>query len=168
VRYGFDIPLMVFDVESCGLHGEGFAVGWAVMGGGRLMADGIAVAPAPERIEWVEENVMPVLPQPTHRTTRELRDEFWQIWLAWRERGAFLAADVPWPVEARFLARCVDDSAERYWCGPYPLIDIASLRLAVGLDPFATVERTPFEEPMHNPLADARQSARLALEVLAR
>jgi hypothetical protein len=78
-----------------------------------------------------------------------------------------LAADCAWPVEARFLAACVDDQPEqRAWEGPYPLIDIASVRLAAGLDPLATVERLPSEMPAHDPLADARQSARLLIEAL--
>lgn len=158
---------LVFDVESCGLHGEGFAVGWAVVGpAGQLLANGIAVAPPPARLEWLEENVMPHLPAPTEATTRAIRDCFWTVWDHWRDRGARLAADVPWPVEARFLSDCIADDGGREWTGPYPLIDIASVRLAVGLDPLGEEARLPMELPKHNPLADARQSARLLIEAL--
>jgi hypothetical protein len=74
---------------------------------------------------------------------------------------------VPWPVEAHFLSECVADRPqEREWQGPYPLLDVASVRLAAGLDPLATVDRLPSELPAHDPLADSRQSARLLVEAL--
>lgn len=169
------VTYLVFDVESAGLHGEGFAVGWVVVtASGKTLADGIAVSgtafalPSPLPL-WVQENVLPALPRATHATEREVRAKFWEAWEHWREEGALLAADVAWPVEARFLAMCVDDApTTRAWSGPYPLIDIASVRLAKGLDPLAEVERLPSERPAHNPLADARQSARLLIEALAR
>lgn len=168
-------PFVVFDVESDGLHGEGFAVGWAVVeldpvgGVPILLADGIAVGPAPQSNGWIRENVLPHLPTPTHADRRSVRDAFWQVWEHWREEGARLAADVAWPVEARFLAACVDDApATRSWGGPYPLIDISSVRLAAGLDPLGEEVRLPPELPAHNPLADARQSSRLLTEALRR
>jgi hypothetical protein len=40
--------------------------------------------------------------------------------------------------------------------------------LSAGMNPLATYDRTPSELPRHNPLADARQSARLLSEALAR
>ena len=161
---------MVFDVESIGLHGEGFAVGWTVVRelGKTPLAEGIAVSRTDDPLpQWVVENVLPHLPAPTHDTARKVRDAFWAVWARWREEGARLAADVAWPVEARFLAACVDDDpAAREWSGPYPLIDISSVCLAVGHDSLAADERWPSELPVHNPLADARQSARLLLEAL--
>src|SRR5262249_27803998 len=157
---------LVFDVESARLHGEGFAVGWVVVeadgvdGVPILWEDGIAIAPAPECSAWVRETILPHLPGPTHPDARALRDTFWATWESWKGRGALLAADVDWPVEARFLAACVDDDPEaREWGGPYPLIDIASVRLGAGLDPLGDEARLPEELPAHNPLADARLSA---------
>lgn len=184
---------MVFDVESVGLHGEGFSVGWVVVDefGAVLKDDEVnddsafdqpaeylgycfpeSVRGTPKGREWVEKNWKPVsqplddfklLPCPF-----DLRAEFWEAWQYWRGKGATLAADVPWPVEARFLSDCVADRPEeREWQGPYPLIDIASVRLAAGLDPLANEERRPDELPIHDALADARQSARLLAEALA-
>jgi len=172
----------VFDVESVGLHGEGFAVGWSVIqvkqDGHRLRwhesAHGyeachhdVAQGNRSDRA-WIVEHVVPHLEAVnTSATPEQVRQRFWKAWLHWKERGAQLAADVAWPVEARFLNTCIDDApASRTWEGPYPLIDIASVRLAVGLDPLGTEERRGDELPAHNPLADARQSARLLVEAL--
>lgn len=164
---------MVFDVESVGLHGEGFAVAWVVVdrSGNRVAQAAYSCDPGqvrgdPDGLAWVAENVTvpPVghLAHPAH-----VRDEFWRAWIYARERGATLWADCCWPVEARFLAACVDDDrASRTWEGPYPLHDVATLRLAAGSDPLATVDRVPDELPAHNPLNDARQSARLLIEAL--
>lgn len=166
---------MVFDVESVGLHGEGFAVAWVVVDrqGKRVATACYSCAPAAAAgddagREWVAENVH-VPPVGLCRSPRHVRDEFWRAWAFAKQepRGATLWADCCWPVEARFLAACVDDDPEaRRWDGPYPLHDIATLRLAAGFDPLATVGREADELPAHDPLMDARQSARLLIEAL--
>lgn len=163
----------VFDVESVGLHGDAFAVGYVVVSpdGTEHDAGCLHVPPGAARgadtdREWVKRNVQ-VQGPPTARTLAHLRDAFWDAWRRWADQGAWMAADVAWPVEARFLARCVDDANGRDWLGPYPLLDIASVRFARGLDALGTEERREDEQPAHNPLADARQSARLLLEALA-
>jgi hypothetical protein len=165
---------MVFDVESVGLHGEGFAVAWVVVD---RSGEGVASAAYScdpslavgddEGREWVAENVT-VPPAGRKRHPAHVRDEFWRAWEDARSRGATLWAECCWPVEANFLSACVaDDPGARRWAGPYPLHDVASVRLAAGLDPLATVDRLPDELPAHNPLADARQSARLLIEALS-
>lgn len=163
---------MVFDVESVGLHGGAFAVGWVVVDReGRERSSGCCSIPpnhvhgSVQNRQWIAENV-PTMKR-THQWLSHMRTEFWNAWLGWKARGAVLVADCPWPVEARFLADCVDDNVdEREWEGPYPLIDVASVMLAAGRDPLATHERRPSELPAHDPLADARQSARLLIEAL--
>jgi hypothetical protein len=176
---------MVFDVESVGLHGEGFAVGWVVVDrAGKELGEGRSDC-YPERArggrdgrDWVAANV-------PHRycldryTPAHVRDAFWSSWLEWKAKGATLAAECPWPVEARFLAACVDDAipsvcgerpddGPRGWDGPYPLVDVSSVRLAAGFNPVGIFERLPSELPAHDPVADARQSARLLIEALDR
>lgn len=161
---------MVFDVESVGLHGEGFAVGWVVVqddgeevGSGRYACPPAEAEGTEEGRAWVQAHV-PAFSL-LEENTWGVRCAFWEAWLDWRAQGALLVADCAWPVEARFLAACVDDlPGMREWDGPYPLHDVATLRLAAGLDPLATVDRLPTELPQHDPLADARQSARLWLE----
>lgn len=164
---------MVFDVESVGLHGEGFAVAFVVVTAdgdeldrARFACDPNFAQGSSEDRRWIAENIPPI--PVTHPTPHHVRDAFWSAWQVLKARGAVLVADCAWPVEARFLAACVDDYPSSHkWGGPYPLHDVATARLAAGLDPLATTDRLPSEEPKHDPLADARQSARLFLEALA-
>lgn len=168
-------PYMVFDVESIGLHGEGFAVGYVVVDGDGKELEARLLHCDPDKAcgtginrKWIAENV-PVL-NPDHGICTDpmvMRQAFWMYWQYWKERGVTLWAGCAWPVEARFLAQCVgDDIAAGEWQGPYPLHEIATLALACGHDPTATVERLPDELPAHNPLNDARQSARLLVQYL--
>jgi hypothetical protein len=162
----------VFDVESVGLHGEGFAVGFLVrdregnaLDAGRFSCPVNAARGSRDSFAWVEANI-PKL-EPTHTAPWLVRAAFWRRWMEWKAKGAVLVADCAWPVEARFLADCVDDNpGEREWQGPYPLHDLASILLTLGSDPLAKRERLPEELPEHDPLCDARQSARLLHEAL--
>lgn len=169
----------VFDVESLGLHGEGFAVG-----GGLYLANGAAQwefryacpveecsgkAVGVEDRTWVKENI-PVL-EITHRSLVAMRSEFWAQWVKARQANvnAEMAVDCGWPVEHNFLRACVHDSfLDRKVWGPYPLHEISSYLAAAGCDPVGTYEREPSEMPIHDPLADARQSARLFADALQR
>ena len=174
----------VFDVESVGLHGHAIAVGWCVLNAetGEISSPG-SVRISSSSVEWtrafnaaklsdaqwVRANVIHNISDIKNvvGSGGEMRRTFWTAWEFWKAAGALMAADVAWPVEARFLMQCTLYSGELQ-DGPYPLIDIASVRLAAGLDPLATEERdhTAGETPAHNPLADARQSARLLREGL--
>lgn len=169
------IPFFVFDVESVGLHGEGFAVAGGISIGGVLQEEFCYSCPPEEAtgnsedLDWVKDNV-PVL-DITHRTPKLLRAAFWRRYTAAKENhpGLIMAAECGWPVEAGFLARCIyDEMPARKWEGPYPFHEIATYMLAAGMDPMATYNRTPSELPKHHPLADARQSARLLHEAMTR
>jgi hypothetical protein len=164
---------MVIDCESIGLHGETFAVGWVVVReDGEELSQGILACDPHHAVgdedgwAWVIQNVPSnVFALGSCSRPSELRSLFWTQWQFWKEQGATLAADVPWPVEARFLIDCIRDDSRRTWEGPYPLIDIASYRAARGFDPLGTYDRRgELENPLHHPQADARQSARLLLE----
>lgn len=162
---------MVFDCESIGLHGETFAVGHVVITADGNQVGGTRYACPPHRAQgeqegraWVAENCPPI--EETHFRPKAVRDAFWKDWLYWKERGAVLIADCAWPVEAGFLMECIaDDPDRRAWQGPYPLHELASFMVAAGMDPHATYERLP-DEPMHDPLGDAKQSARLLMQAL--
>jgi hypothetical protein len=164
-------PFFVFDVESIGLHGQAFAVA-----GGIYTRDGNTLrefafhcfrcradGELSDR-EWVEKNVTTSDLSAFVECPRDVRAMFWRVWMDAKETypGITMAVECGWPVEARFLNACIDDDrGERNWSGPYPMHEIASIMLAAGMDPMATYERLPNELPAHEPLADARQSARL-------
>jgi hypothetical protein len=169
---------MVFDVESIGLHGEGYAVAWVVIDrtGQELEArrescPTDAASGYDSGRNWVRNNCPPL--PPTQMTPAQIRQEFWAAWTRWKARGAMLIADCGWPVEARFLAACVDDvrpvqrggramaEGTRDFGGPYPLHELASVMVGAGMNSWERPRRLPEELPEHDPLADARYSARL-------
>jgi hypothetical protein len=157
----------VFDVESIGLHGEPFAVGWTVIDSVGAEIDFGRIAIPPEMAhgddddsEWCRANI-PAIPA-THMSMKAMLVDFWSQWMKWKEKGALMFAECAWPVEAKFLAMCIGvDYPRNKWEGPYPFHDVASVMLSSGMNPMANYERTESEMPKHCPLADARQSARL-------
>lgn len=161
----------VFDVESIGIHGEGFAVGYVVIGQIGMLEEGkfacnpvLAEGDLDDR-GWVAKHVPPIASNCPNMEA--VRWAFLNRWLEWKERGAVMIADFGWPVEARFLASMIDlDRHKLKWQGPYPLFDLGSILLAKGQDAHATHGRRPDELPEHDPLCDARQSARLLIENL--
>jgi hypothetical protein len=165
---------MIFDCEAVGLHGETFSCGYVVIdrAGQEVAHGGFACDPAyADGTETDRAWVKSQAPVPSFGYNRAapiyVRYAFWGVWQEWRKQGAVLVADCAWPVETRFLAACVADShIDRQWVAPYPLHEIATARMLAGFDPLATLDRLPNELPQHDPLADARQSARLWLEAL--
>ena len=159
---------LVFDVESVGLHGEGFAVGYVVVDdagteyGSRLYACPSTKATGTmDGRHWVAEHV-PVLDTKFNNPVA-IRTRFWTDWVYWKEQGALLVADYAWPVETNFLSACVaDDPGSRTWQGPYPLHEVASFMVVQGLDPDQGLPRNA----EHHPLEDARHSARRLLLAL--
>ena len=165
----------VFDVESVGLHGEGFAVAGGVYCNGAPRSEFRFCCPLDEAEgddadrEWVKANV-PVM-EITHRDASGIREAFWREWMTAKSTypEIKMAGECIWPVEAGFVARCIYQHKDsRNWEGPYPFHEIASIMLAAGMDPMATYERQESEKPAHDPLADARLSARLLSEALRR
>ena len=162
----------VFDVESIGLHGEGFAFGYVVVDeSGHELESGLfsthsnGAAGTADSHKWVKENIPPL--EINCISTQMLRTIFWDIWQSWKADGAQLVTDCGWPVEANFLSGCVADYPdEREWEGPYPLLDVSSVLLAAGKNPVGSYPRLENELPAHNPLNDARQSARILIECL--
>jgi hypothetical protein len=163
--------LFVFDVESIGLYGEGFAVGYVVTTRERkLIEEGCfacdldrAIGLDEESRQWIGKNVK--IPMYDCVAPWIVREKFWEVLLRYRDTCLFFA-DCCYPVETNFLAACVKiDSPGRQWLAPYPLYDIAIIRAALGFDPLTTLPRLENELPKHNPLADARQSARILLDI---
>lgn len=168
-----DSAYFIFDVESVGLHGEGFAVAGGVYIEGACQYGFQYCCPIDEAEgadsdrEWVKSNV-PVM-EITHRTPEGVREAFWGQWIKAKDQypGICMAGECIWPVEAGFVARCIyQDKDVRNWSGPYPFHEIASVMLAAGMDPMATYERTLSEMPPHNPWGDSVLSARLLFTAL--
>jgi hypothetical protein len=175
-------PGIVFDVESVGVHGRPFIVAWAVVRDGDISEQGYSSfdpsihGPELDKGElpdtyhdwaWMEKNVFPNLPPPTCDSPLAMRQAFWQVWMQLKEDedDVWMAAEVPWPIESKFLSQCIaDDFPARRWLGPYPLLDIATIRMGLG-HPFASEEKRLLNElPLHDPRADVRQSWRLLRE----
>ena len=164
-------PFFIFDVESIGLHGQAFAVAGGIYDRKGTALHEFSYHCHPDRAdgelsdrEWVMANVSQGTASRGQIDPRGVRNAFWKEWVKAKETwpGITMAVECGWPVEARFLNACIDDDkGERNWSGPYPMHEIATIMLAAGMDPMATYDRLPSELPVHEPLADARQSARL-------
>jgi hypothetical protein len=163
----------VFDVESVGLHGEGFSVGWVVVNSktketleeGCFYTNPVQCSGSSKDLKWVTKNIQPL--KSTHSSAKNLREAFWQKWKYWKNKGALAVADCRWPVEARFFLDCINDKKEERNCdGPYPFICIGSVLFVLGYNPIGTYERKENELPEHNALNDARQSARIFLDLI--
>lgn len=164
---------LVIDVESMGLYGEPFAVGWVLVDskGSELdcgylgYPDGYAVGSLRDR-EWVEQYVVPTLPECNTSSFTELCKKFGHKLNQYQQDYLFLAvwADCMFPVETNFFAAL--NGMEVYCDNPYPIHEIATVLFLTGKNPLEYFPRLENELPAHNPLNDARQSARLLIEAL--
>ena len=168
-------PFFVFDVECIGIHGECFAVAGGVYIEGAAQHEFRFCCPAEEAEgtdddrAWVKANI-PAM-KITNRFPADVRDAFWAEWVKAKRQypTITMAGECLWPMEAGFVSQCVsDDKGARNWGGPYPFHEIASIMLSAGMDPMKEYERKPSEFPAHDPLADARLSARLLATALRR
>ena len=162
--------LLSIDVESNGLHGAAFAVGAVLIrADGKVLDEFQGRCPIEgEADTWVQKNVlkpMQAVPE-NYDDAIKMREAFWAWYKPAKEKADYVLFDNGYPVEARFLLSLQDDDLEgRYWDHPYPVIDLASLLLQVGVKPLAV--RYQFvsdllpegENQQHNPRWDAFVSA---------
>lgn len=172
--------LFVFDVESIGLYGDGFAFGYVVLDTvslqtvteGGAYCDPFYAGGYYEARQWVAENVST---EGLRRISslQELRRDFWEkVWTPLADSSVMMA-DCPVPVEANFITACMRDvvgvnNSSHFAQSPYPVLDIASVLFACGVNPLSNFPRASDELPEHHPLMDARQSARVLREVVQR
>lgn len=164
---------LVIDVESIGLYGEAFAVAGVIMSCNKIIEE-FLFACNPEvakgtisNREWITKNVQLSYSDFNCSSTIQLRYLFWNKFIELKNKypELIICGECIYPVEANFFAQCIkDDEQNREWEGPYPLHDISSMIFMTGVDPLQKVERIENELPEHNPLADARQSARLLMK----
>lgn len=198
---------LVFDCESVGLHGEAFAVGYVLLLGEQIIDESWAYCPPSrargtregrdwvrEHCPWAEQGLSEPIRQehklpPGRRflSPGELGSWFWDRWLEQRDQGAELWADVPWPVEARFLIDVIEAAREgrsnpaeygmvvssppsaRETQGPYPLFDVRTYveALVSGRPEVegSAAEGVDATVLVHHPIADARVSVQRLLRV---
>ncbi len=176
-----------FDVESDGLFGKPFAVGWVIVDekGEELEADYLGcphMFMMPEDA-WVVENVLPALPDfklsaPERFDWANCHHDYDMLllfWAAWTKAkkdypGIVMVTDCPFPVEAGFLLTVVKEHRPKITMedSPYPIIDVATAIVMLRGDPVEEYERLDTELPKHNPVCDARQSVRIFLDCLSR
>lgn len=158
---------MSLDVEAIGLHGEAFAYGYVVIDrAGNVLEQRQAACPREnacgdiESRMWVDQNVPHI--EPTVKYHHDLLNDFWLQWERLSAEGVAIVSDCGWPVETNFLSACIKVLPEtRSFKGPYPMYDLTSVLMILGQNPLGTYARLPEELPAHNPLNDARQSARI-------
>lgn len=159
--------IFVFDVESDGLYGEGFAFGAVVMDPrGNELAALQACCLEGVQEKWVQENVLPHLQDMPQVSSRALvRQLFWDFYMQWKDKCRIFG-DVIYPVEAEFMRRCVLDH-RAVWDGPFPLLDVSAVMLACGYDPLTDgMLFTQISGQAHHPLFDARVSAHKLLRLI--
>lgn len=158
-----------FDAETDGLYGEAFAIAAIVMDDAGTVLDSFSgmADVASVQDEWTLQNCVPYLGNlPAYRSRRELRGAFWAFYLKYREQ-CVIVSDVPFPVEAQLMRQCVEADAQNTFLGPYPLIDVASVFYARGLDPLTDrLAYSGYAGERHDPLTDATASALCLIKLM--
>lgn len=119
---------------------------------------------------WVQKNVFPILGdyKPLDSET-ELLEYTWQMWEKWKE-SCYVVADVPFPVENRLFQKSIQNAlAERKMKGPFPMLDLASIIFAKGIDPLKSrYELLGISDNynQHNALEDVRIAARVFFKLM--
>jgi len=164
------MKFLCFDAESDGLYGDIFAIGAVVIDGDKEIDNFNGFSQISNVTDkWVIQNVLPFIKDMKEYDTRyELRQKFWEFYMEYKE-DCLIVADCPYPVEYNLLKQCVEDNYDdRKWLGPYPIIDVASVLFSKGIDPLKErIEIIGKERTIkHNPLEDARISARVLIDIL--
>ena len=163
--------LVSIDAESLGLYGQIFAVGAVVYENNIEIKSFYAGCDISEHhdhpsYEWLNHNVIPHLPAPTHRNKQDVIDAFWEFYQECRSLpNVKFISDCGTPVEAFLFRTAVNNKLQsRIFSAPYPLHELGTLLFATGQEPIGVYSRLENELPAHNPVNDARQSGRLWIE----
>ena len=175
--------ILSLDVESMGLYGTPFSYGYVLANldgkvleeryvfSSKSLSDAIELVSISDFTQeaksysWVFENVLMVANQPNSddNIINCFVEDYLTILDKYNNYSIYLLADHPYPVETNFLNSVllninsnVDIDIMKY--SPYPLLDLANLRMSRGLEP--EFERLDNELPKHHPLMDARQTLR--------
>lgn len=171
----------VFDVEKEGLAGSPFAFGAVLLDSGFNEIECFYQGTKPiyemitkeEDMVFIRDVVAPVNPV-TLESRMSLYAYCSRLLLSIKENypNVRFFADVPFPCETDLLQNLdiylmMGGSEKRVSQAVYPLLDIASMLFARGFAPeysYARIRENEF--PVHNALADARQSARVLKNII--
>jgi hypothetical protein len=113
--------------------------------------------------------VIPHLPKDiTCNNPLELCEDIYHVWMTIKKkyREVLAIADCHCPVETNLFAQAIKSKEQiREFTGPFPLHEVATALLMAGMDR-SKYSRNALELPEHNPLNDARYSARLFITAL--
>lgn len=175
--------ILVLDAETLGLLGKpyAYAYGWV---SGLLQKDPSGVVTFKEDnaghwwfnpvtdasrfvtidMEWAEAYVLRHLSPHQEISSHLMFLQLRTLLNSEKIQGATVWAECGTPCEAKLVSEVAQTRHDSVL--PYPLHEIATVRLLAGIDPTGTDPRLPNEEPKHHPEKDARQSARLLAEAL--
>ena len=188
-----DQKYMVFDVESFGLYGEGFAYGYVVIDAmGKIHEERLASCDINTTFEaefindelhqatftgdewfdsvmndrdWLMANIPYLEEEPNYfkfDNPEALRKDFLQQWNRLKKDGVILIGDCIYPVETNFMAKVFEDVVINDVSDSPYIYDINLIQELNGIRlPFL-----PSELPHHNPLNDAKQSARVFINAI--
>ena len=176
----------IADVESIGLHGEGFAAAYVVLDRKFNSIEFACFACSPDAAtgdasdrNWIADMLKKLSDQNQSIvlncvTPKAVRQQLFSAWLQWREKGASFFADCTWPVEANFLSSAMAEHIAQHgepakWQGPYPVVDIMTLEFAaLYRNPsFVSPIRDEQQYALHHPLHDAQFSGQRLKAFLA-
>ena len=155
---------MMIDVETDGLQGEAFAVGYVIfLPNGNTLSEDMRWVKTELTDPWCKEHIPCMDPAKQLENHQQLRAWFVKRYL--KHKPQYVCADHIYPCESNFLALVSKEHNQIF----YPLIDTfavcESIKLHTDLIPFDS-PRNDLEVPRHNPLCDARQSVRQYLYYL--
>lgn len=152
---------VVYDVETVGILGPCWAVGWVALdaAGNEIDAGHAWTEPAgdPAAVAWARpaRDALAAESAPLADADAVLR-VLWAVWLTAKTSGAQLWCDVAYPCDAPTLAAAhrlaVAEGVSGPFDGPFPLGDIAQ-RLG------GRVSGPPLPADGHHPVVDARWSS---------
>lgn len=160
--------ILMVDVESIGLHGEPFAIAFVATQNGSTLQEGCFSCPLESAHgdeagrRWVKENCPPLII--THDNPEHMLNSFWEVFSNYKKHGFNVYADCGFPVETNMFAMMTRLHPSRYFEGPYPLHEVATVLSLAGLntDDYPRQEG----EECHHPLGDARYSTRMLITAL--
>jgi hypothetical protein len=152
--------ILVFDVESTSLLGNGFCFGAIVSDKEGKILDKLSllsIESLDSCSDWVKENVLPNLDDITKvKTDILLREEFYKFYIKWKDTSD-IWVDCGFPVETNFLNKvALDDLESREFNMPYPLYDLCNF---VHPD----IEREN-KGKKHNPIDDSIASLKYIID----